>query len=277
MGTMLEFFAGGGMARAGLGAEWTCLFANDIDPMKGRAYSGNFGQDHLLVRDVAKIALADMPAETADLAWASFPCQDLSLAGEGKGLGADTRSGTLWHFFRLMRGLKDAGRSPRMIVLENVVGWLTSRGGEDFAAVAATLSKLGYRLGATVIDAELFVPQSRERVFVIAVRRGETIPNSLIADSPQGGWHPAALVRAFTCMTAETKRDWAWWHLSKPAPRTNVFADLIEETPTGISWHDTAETAHIVGLMQPVHLAKVAEAKRAGRRMVGTLYRRTRL
>ena len=84
--TFLEFFdTGGGMARAGLGPSWRCLFANDIDPMKGSVYAMNFGRDHLRVCDVARLTLADLPATTADLAWASFPCQDLSLAGNGKG------------------------------------------------------------------------------------------------------------------------------------------------------------------------------------------------
>ena len=94
---MFEFFSGGGMARIGLGAEWTCLFANDICPTKARAYSMNFGPDHLLERDVAKIALADMPAITADLAWASFPCQDLSWRARGRAYApthAQERSGS---------------------------------------------------------------------------------------------------------------------------------------------------------------------------------------
>ena len=175
-----------------------------------------------------------------------------------------------------MRGVKDAGRAPRLIVLENVTGWLTAHKGIDFASVVEALSELGYRSGAIVIDAVDFVPQSRPRVFVIAVVKGETIPNSIIADGPQKDWHPAALIKAFTCMTAETKRGWAWWRLPGPAPRTTVFADLIEETPTGVAWHTEEETAHLLGLMQPVHLEKVEEAKRSGRRMVGSLYRRTR-
>src|SRR5208283_4289372 len=85
--TFLEFFSGGGMAREGLGPSWQCLFANDIDPMKGAAYAMNFGHAHLRVCDIARLKLADLPTTTVDLTWASFPCQDLSLAGDGKGLG----------------------------------------------------------------------------------------------------------------------------------------------------------------------------------------------
>jgi len=80
MFSFYEFFAGGGMARAGLGGNWQCLFANDFDPKKAASYAANWGADHLHVGDVAALTTDDLPGE-ADLAWASFPCQDLSLAG----------------------------------------------------------------------------------------------------------------------------------------------------------------------------------------------------
>lgn len=85
MASFYEFFAGGGMARAGLGPGWQCLFANDLDPKKTACYAENWGAVHLRVGDVAALTTADLPTG-ADLAWASFPCQDLSLAGSGAGL-----------------------------------------------------------------------------------------------------------------------------------------------------------------------------------------------
>jgi len=130
-----EFFAGGGMARAGLGPAWSCLFANDLDLKKAASYAANWGSEHLKIGDVAKVTPSDLPG-SADLAWASFPCQDLSLAGAGAGLKGD-RSGTFWPFWKLMKALDDEGRAPRMIVLENVCGALTSHGGKDFAAIGA--------------------------------------------------------------------------------------------------------------------------------------------
>jgi hypothetical protein len=75
-----EFFAGGGMARAGLGDGWKCLFANDFDYKKGETYRKNWGDKELRTLDVGKLRTSDLPG-SADLAWASFPCQDLSLAG----------------------------------------------------------------------------------------------------------------------------------------------------------------------------------------------------
>lgn len=83
MPSFYEFFAGGGMARAGLSEKWSCLFANDIDEKKGAAYVANWGDEDLSICSVADVKTTDLPGH-ADLAWASFPCQDLSLAG-GKG------------------------------------------------------------------------------------------------------------------------------------------------------------------------------------------------
>lgn len=111
MPTFYEFFAGGGMARAGLGPEWTCLFANDFDSKKAASYAANWGDEDLYVGDVNDVRLDQLP-ETADLAWASFPCQDLSLAGSGAGL-TGARSGTFWPFWNHVLGLRDAGRAPK--------------------------------------------------------------------------------------------------------------------------------------------------------------------
>jgi DNA (cytosine-5)-methyltransferase 1 len=279
--TFLEFFAGGGMARAGLGTSWRCLFANDFDAMKVAAYAENFVDSHFRHADIESLTLKDLPSETGDLSWASFPCQDLSLAGEYRGLGrahskTQTRSGTFWHFCRLMRELAQAGRSPRTIVLENVYGCLTSHAGKDFAAIGSALSSLGFRFGAVLINASLFLPQSRPRVFFIAVRSGELVSSDFVSDEPVVRWHPKALVNAYSGMSASAKKHWIWWNPPAPAFRNARFADIIEDVPTGVEWHSVAETRHILGLMSAVNRGKVDAAKSAGRRMVGGVYRRTR-
>ncbi|MFY9972094.1 MAG: DNA cytosine methyltransferase [Roseiarcus sp.] len=279
--TFVEFFAGGGMARAGLGDTWRCLFANDVDQKKVATYEANWGSGHIRQADVASLTLADLPGTVVDLAWASFPCQDLSLAGGYRGLGGErdnarTRSGTFWPFWKLMRGLVEAGRAPRTIVLENVYGCLTSHGGRDFAAIAAALADADYRFGAAVINASHFVPQSRPRVFFVAVRAGETIPNSLVAEAPQATWRPAALVEACAGMTSKAKANWLWWRIAAPAARRSVFSDLVETVPSGVGWHTAAETKYLLDLMTPLNRRKVAEAVMSGRRAVGTIYRRTR-
>ncbi|MFO6466247.1 DNA cytosine methyltransferase [Jannaschia sp. KMU-145] len=274
MPTFFEFFAGGGMVRAGLGAGWTCKFANDFDAKKGSAYAENWGADHLIVDDVRNVGLADLPG-VADLVWGSFPCQDLSLAGGGAGLKGD-RSGTFYPFMSIMRELNEGGRAPKIIALENVVGTLTSHGGSDFQAICRVLKELGYRFGAFVADAALFVPQSRPRLFVIAVHNSVTIPLGLQGSSPEHPWHTSALKRAFENLPRELREDWIWWSMPKPRKRTLDFADLVEDRPDSVEWHSSAETTALLSMMSEVNLAKVETAKAAKKRMVGTIYKRTR-
>src|ERR1700761_5254761 len=138
--TFYEFFAGGGMARLGLGEGWSCGFANDFDRVKAATYRANFADAgaHFHEGDVWKLSAADLPGH-ADLAWASSPCQDFSLAGARAGL-AGGRAGALLGFWRLMEALVAEGRAPRAIVIENVVGLLTSHGGRDFEALGRALA-----------------------------------------------------------------------------------------------------------------------------------------
>jgi DNA (cytosine-5)-methyltransferase 1 len=207
--------------------------------------------------------------------WASFPCQDLSLAGGGAGLKGE-RSGTFWPFWNIMRSLRKEGRAPRIIVLENVCGTLTSHGGKDFSTICEALSEAGYRFGAVVMDASLFVPQSRPRLFIIAVDRTIPILAALNARCRTMLWHNRALVNAFTRLPSSLQDNWIWWAISEPGRRKTVFADLIEENPHGIRWHTRDETKRLLALMSSVNRAKVEKAKMAGRRMVGTIYKRTR-
>jgi DNA (cytosine-5)-methyltransferase 1 len=279
--TYLEFFAGGGMARAGLGESWRCLFANDFDQMKVETYEANWGTGDIRNKDVATLALSDLPAGSVDLVWASFPCQDLSLAGSYRGLGRErdklaTRSGTFWPFWKLMRGLAEDRRAPRAIVLENVYGCLTSREGKDFASIASALAESGYRYGAAVIDAAHFVPQSRPRVFFMAFRGDQGIPASLIAEGPQESWHPTALIQAHAGVATAAKRNWIWWNMSRPSARNSTFADLIEDAPTAVKWHAAAHTNYILSLMSPLNRQKVSDAMKRGVKTVGAVYRRTR-
>jgi DNA (cytosine-5)-methyltransferase 1 len=269
-----EFFAGGGMARAGLGSAWQCLFANDFDHKKSKVYETNWGSGVLKTADVRSLTTAELPGH-ADAVWGSFPCQDLSLAGGGAGLKGD-RSGTFWPFWSLMQALIKEGRAPQVIVLENVCGTLTSHGGKDFSTICSAFEQAGYRCGAVVIDACLFVPQSRPRLFVIGVRNDLDIPSSLFAENAADIWHTRGLQTAHDGLPAKAKNNWLWWTFPKPSQRSDRFANFIENNPSSVEWHTPAETRRLLAMMSEVNLAKVEEAKRAGRRMVGTVYKRTR-
>jgi DNA (cytosine-5)-methyltransferase 1 len=261
------------MARAGLGPRWSCAFANEIDPKKAACYATNWGSKGLKIEDIWDIKSADLPGN-ADLAWASFPCQDLSLAGSGAGLTGH-RSGTFWVFWSLIETLAAEGRSPALVVLENVCGTLTSHEGRDFESIASALSSR-YRFGAIVIDAAGFLPQSRPRLFVVAAREGLGIPNLLRIGAPDPRWHPPALTRAYARLPRTTASRWIWWSLPSPAGPKAVFTDIIEERPHGVIWHSPEETEKLVSMMSAANLAKLRLAQRANRHMVGAIYKRTR-
>ncbi|HYC97605.1 DNA cytosine methyltransferase [Brevundimonas sp.] len=275
MPSFYEFFAGGGMARAGLGDGWTCLFANDFDARKGLSYQANWGTGgELTVGDIRGLDVDVMPGE-ADLVWGSFPCQDLSLAGAGAGLKGE-RSGTFHAFGDVIRGLAGQGRAPRLVAVENVCGTLTSHGGRDFGTICRTFAEAGYRYGALVINAGLFVPQSRPRLFVIGVRADVEIDAGLTAPGPLEPFHSAALRRAVAGLSNDLRDRLVWWNVPTPERRQTTFAELIEDAPDSVPWHNQAETKRLLDLMSPVNAAKVEAARRAGRRMVGGVYRRTR-
>lgn len=274
-----DFFAGAGLVRMGLEPEWRCLWANDIDPRKGEAYVANFGDQELVLGDIAGIRGADLPGR-ADLAWASFPCQDLSAAGTRQGMNGK-RSGTFWEFIRVMRELRDEGRRPPVVVVENVPGLLQP---EPLAAVCEGLASLGLRFGALLIDARRFLPQSRPRAFIIAAEEGAMTASGLAAPDPDPGspWIPPALLRAFERLPGELRDLWAWWRLPAPNAPVPALASMLElaEAPPDAPWHSPGQTRRLLAMMAPAHRRRVREAmreaRRTGRPAVGTAYRRMR-
>lgn len=168
--TAAEFFAGMGLMRAGLErCDVRTVWANDVSATKAALYRANWGDDELTVRDIRDVDGSDVPG--VDVATASFPCVDLSLAGTRTGL-AGSRSGLVHEFVRVLGEMRD--RLPRAVVIENVPGWLSSADGQDFETVVGSLKDLGYSVAHVTIDAAAFVPQSRRRVFLTA-RLGEPI------------------------------------------------------------------------------------------------------
>lgn len=255
------------MARLGLGDGWTCAFANDFDPVKAATYRANFADaaGHFREGDVWDVAPADLTA-SVDLAWASSPCQDFSLAGGRAGL-AGGRSSAFFGFWRLVEALGAA--APRVIVIENVVGLLTSHGGADFTALCEALQGQGYRYGALEIDAACFLPQSRPRVFVVATRAP--------VEDAQGpsAFHSAAVRAAYEAMPETVKAGWVWWRLDAPPARNTDLASVLEPDEAA-PWRSAAQTAALLELMGERHAARVATLRAQGGRAVGAVFRRTR-
>jgi DNA (cytosine-5)-methyltransferase 1 len=270
-----EFFAGGGMARTGLGNKWQCSLSNDFCQKKANAYKLNFGAKDYLVEDVKKVTKDHLPGK-AELAWASFPCQDLSIAGKGLGLKGE-RSGTFWPFWKLMNDLAKDNRKVPIIVLENVVGAITANGGQDFISLLKELSSSGYSFAPIVFDAIKLVPQSRPRLFIVAFDARIPLPKNIVADGPQAAWHPNGLVNVYNRLSPQLKTKWNWLSIQEPPVRESSLKDIVEQHPLSVSWHNSEETQRVLGQMSKAHRSKIQEYEKNKKNFVGTIYRRTRL
>jgi DNA (cytosine-5)-methyltransferase 1 len=267
----LEFFAGGGLARQGLEGLFSPNFANDIDPAKCAGYRLNFPGTPLHEGDIWNLRPGDLPP--AALAWASFPCQDLSLAGARRGLNAP-RSGAFWGFWNLLEGLAELERAPATLALENVPGLLSSHGGRDFSSLIATLAEGGYRVGAVMADAALFSPQSRQRLFIIA-HRGR-LPQGLVRGDADPVFHPQALRSTVEALPMDLRLAWTWWRLPHPPARNTDLASLLERSPPEDVWRSYAAVRKLMGQMSPLHRARVDAALADGSWKAGAVFRRTR-
>ncbi len=268
-----EFFAGGGMVRLALAPEWRCSFANEYSPAKARSYRLNFkGASELCVADVRSLSSADLPAG-ATLAWASFPCQDLSLAGAGRGLSGE-RSGVFFAFWNLMRELDQAGARVPLIALENVVGLVSSRGGQDLAALVDALGAAGYRTGALVIDGARFTPQSRPRLFIVGVDADLVDDRAPFAGRPSPHWHPPALLRWLAGASDAVRANWLWIDPGAPPPPAPTLAEILEDDPGG--WRPKSETERLLEQMTAEKQTRIADALARGESIIATVFRRTR-
>ncbi len=116
--------------------------------------------------------------------WAGgFPCQDVSLARMGTRAGLKGKRSGLFHEFARLIG---EGR-PRVVLLENVAGLLSSHGGRDFGVVIGTLAEFGYSVGWRVFNSKNFgVPQSRQRVYIVGCHRDIHGPGKILFEAERG-------------------------------------------------------------------------------------------
>ncbi|MEX2169551.1 MAG: DNA (cytosine-5-)-methyltransferase [Pirellulales bacterium] len=266
--TAAEFFAGIGLVRLALERHgWQVVFANDIDPDKAEMYRHNWpSNDHLIVDDIHKIDADTIP--TCDLFTASFPCNDLSIAGRWEGLDGK-ESSAFWGLIRILREMGD--RKPPTVLLENVLGFFMSDGGRDFEKALLALNDLGYCVDAFILNAKHWVPQSRVRLFVVAtLDQGQS--RRTVA-SPSGA-RPEPLV------TFINLNPHIHWNLKKlpslPQPRTRL-ADIVEDLPSNDrQWWNGERAAYFMNQLSEKH-NEVAQRMIAARKITyATAFRRVR-
>lgn len=271
--TVAEFFAGIGLMRLGLEqAGWRTVWANDIEEDKMKMYRGHFTDDetHFHLGDVHELDSKDIPSVA--LATASFPCNDLSLAGARRGL-AGQHSGAFWGFVNAIKGMRN--RRPPLVMLENVAGFLTSHDGNDFRDACLALNELGYAVDAFIIDASLFVPQSRQRLFLIG-KRGKRKADR-ISETPsfyQSQLRPHALAD-FILWNPDIR--WSLRSLPPIMAANKALRDIVERLPANSDyWWNKQRAEYLLNQMSEKHRA-IADKMIAGKELTcGTVFRRVR-
>ncbi len=260
-----EFFAGIGLVRLALEQEgFEVAFANDIEPGKRDLYAANFGSEDFVLGDIRDIEGADVP--DIELATASFPCTDLSLAGHRAGLDGK-ESGMFWEFARILSEMRE--RRPRAVLLENVTGFATSREGRDLAAAIEQLNVLGYVCDVFTVDARWFMPQSRPRLFIVGSTTRVSEPDDAVS------WTRPNWIRAF--VRQYDRLDLQSVALPDPPTTRIALADCIERVPSNHPrWWDNERISRFVGSLSPIQSQRLAALRSAGRLTWATTFRRTR-
>jgi len=168
--TFIDLFAGIGGVRMGFEENGgQCVFTSEWDKYAVKTYCENFGTDHPVEGDITRVHVDDIPSH--DVLLAGFPCQPFSIAGVSKknSLGRlhgfeDKTQGTL--FFDVARIIKE--KRPKAFLLENVKNLMSHDKGQTFKVIQETLrDELGYVIFPMVVDAKGFVPQHRERIYIV--------------------------------------------------------------------------------------------------------------
>lgn len=163
----VDLFAGIGGIRIGFeGAGFKTVFANDFEPSCKLTYDLNFSDSKLVVEDIRKIGIDDLPE--FDFLLGGFPCQAFSIAGYRQGFNDEKGRGNL--FFDIARMIE--ARKPTGFLLENVKNLKSHDGGKTFSIIEKTLKDLGYHIHSRVLNTMEYgnVPQNRERIYIVGFR-----------------------------------------------------------------------------------------------------------
>ena len=267
-----EFFAGIGLMRMGLDREGlSTVWANDIDPKKWEMYRSNFSDaDGIFsIKDVHKVNSADLP--DIHLATASFPCNDLSLAGARHGL-AGTQSSAYWGFIDVLQEM--GSRRPPVILLENVPGFLTSNDGNDLRDALLALNDLGYAVDVFMVDAARFVPQSRLRLFVVASKAASQKLKESEHLFFQSDTRPESLAD-FIFLNPEV--GWSIRNLPKLPHLSHKLENIVECVPINSTlWWSEERASYLLGQMSQKHRATAEKMIKGSELPYGTVFRRVR-
>ena len=272
--TVAEYFAGIGLVRMGLQPNgWKVVLANDFSAKKFKMYQDFFpdAQDHYKIEDIFKLNPTEIPTTT--LATCSFPCIDLSLAGNMSGIMKGTHSSAFWGFINILKA--QGNSAPPLVMVENVPGWLHSNGGKDFRVTVQALNELGYFCDVFVLDALRFTPQSRLRVFLIGSKlvTTSTSPDLILQRSK-------SLSSEQLRKNIDANRDLQWFYNELPEPplvNKSGLSRIIEKMPdTDTRWWSQDEVDRHLNMMSVLHRENVEKLISQDRTSYRTFYRRRR-
>ncbi len=272
--TTAEYFAGIGLVRMGLQPHgWQVKFANDISEKKHEMYAAFFPdtEAHYLIDDVFNIEPADIPLTT--LATCSFPCIDLSLAGNMYGIMDGNHSSAFWGFVRVLKAQGKA--APPLVLVENVPGWLYSNKGNDFRVTVQALNELGYACDVFALDALRFTPQSRLRIFLVGTKLPTTQTTAELLLTRPKSLLPDQLKRSIIA-----NKDLRWFYSELPVPpalRSNGLSKIVERmTDLDSRWWSEEETKRHLAMMAPSHRDRVNQLAQDEKIAYRTFFRRIR-
>lgn len=270
--TFAEFFAGIGLVRMGLERQgWSVAFANDMDERKREMYDAHFSDadEHFKLGDIHDLSAKDVP--TVTLATASFPCNDLSLAGSRNGLRGK-QSSAFWGFIRILDEMKK--RRPPVVLIENVTGFLTSHGGDDFKEALLALNGLGYGVDTFILDAARFTPQSRQRLFVVGVLQSRHTSLPLPDTRSQSELRPPALAQF---ISSHPEINWNIRALPMPPEITTKLEEILEDLPSDApEWWSADRAEYLLNQMSPRHRETAERMIASSKWSYGAVFRRVR-
>lgn len=271
--TVAEYFAGIGLIRMGLEQHgWRVVFANDVSEKKYEMYDVFFpdAARHYVVGDIFKVDPSSVPLTT--LATCSFPCIDLSLAGNMSGINGE-HSSAFWGFTRILKAQGES--APPLVLVENVPGWLYSNKGMDFRVTIQVLNELGYACDVFALNALSFTPQSRLRIFVVGAKL-----HNLSMDTERILGRPKTLLSDRLRKSVFSNLDLKWFYTEIPEPpplRTKGLSDIVERMDDSDSrWWSEEEVNRHLNMMAKSHYERVARFIEGEQMTYRTFFRRVR-
>ena len=271
--TAVEFFSGIGLMRLALERSgWRILFANDIDDQKAEVYRDNFPVDDTLrLCDIRSLSADEIPA--VSLATASFPCNDLSLAGKWRGING-THSSTFWVFADLLEHM--GSRAPRLILVENVPGFLNSHDGQDLFSALRRLNSLRYSCDMFLLDAAFFVPQSRPRLFIVASRAEPQQRTSVLTPNELAA-SPVRPKRLLDFIRTHPEVHWSLRPVPVPPRATPPLDAILEDVPDSSAlWWSRQRADYMFSQLSDRHRLVAEQMLRGSTYSYATVFRRVR-